>query len=383
MDLSSMFLVIHDPRRATSVKHSLENILFISMAAVIGGADGWNEVEEFGRTKEPFFRSQCPDLEGIPSHDTFNRVFSLIAPEVFEEAFRGWMLDICGRVEGVVAIDGKELRGARTQRGDGSFEPLRMVSAWSAANGVSLGQVRVSEKSNEITAIPALVRALDLEGCLVTIDAMGCQREITDAVVSKGGDFLICLKGNQGRLHRTVSEWFDGERGFCTPEGCEAADRLQTFTTQEEGHGRREKRTCTVFSAPLLPDMLKWENVNSIARIRRETTCLASGDTREETRYYISSLGLQPERIARAARAHWDIENKLHWQLDVSFREDDDRKRGNAAQNFSLVRKFALFALNHTKKKASVKRKRKMAGWDNGVLLEVMNGLLEVMNKPA
>lgn len=383
MDLRSMFLVIHDPRRAASTKYSLESILFIAMAAVIGGADGWNEVEEFGRMKEPFFRSQLPELEGIPSHDTFNRVFSLIAPDVFEASFRGWMSEICGRVEGVVAIDGKELRGARSRRGDGSFEPLRMVSAWATENGVSLGQVRVAEKSNEITAIPALVRALELEGCLVTIDAMGCQREVTEAVVGRRGDFLICLKGNQGRLHRTVSEWFDGERGFCAPGGCESADRLQSCTTLEEGHGRREKRVCTVFSAPLLPKMLGWENVNSVARIRRETTCLASGRRTEETRYYISSLGLQPERIAEAARAHWNIENRLHWQLDVSFGEDGDRKRGNTAQNFALIRKFALFALNRTKKKASVKRKRKMAGWDNGVLLEVMNGLLEVMENTA
>lgn len=380
MDITSIYLAIEDPRRDLGKKYSLESILFIATAAAIGGADSWNEVEAFGRHKEAFFRKHCPNYSGTPSHDTFNRVFSILSPSALEEAFRNWIADICGRYTGVVAIDGKELCGAASDRKDGSFEPLRMVSAWATENGVSMGQVRVAGKSNEITAIPELVKALDLEGCLVTIDAIGCQKKVISEIRKAKADFLICVKSNQKKLYTTLTDWFDSENGMSMPHKHVPPTRLQSYVTEECGHGRTDRRECQVYSVPRLGKILGWEDVNAIVRIKKDTTYAKSGRKTSEIRYFVTSLSLQPRKIAEAARAHWRIENNLHWQLDVSFSEDADRKK-KAAQNFSLIRKIALTVLKADNSKASLVRKRKMAGWDDAFLEQLMKGVANAFSK--
>lgn len=379
MDISSMFMIIEDPRRDIGKKYSLESILFMATAAAIGGADDWYDVEDFVLSKESFFRAHCPNFNGIPSHDTFNRVFSLLPPEGLEKAFRLWIAEICGRYAGVVAIDGKELRGAARERADGSFQPLRMVSAWATENGVSLGQVKVSEKSNEITAIPRLVEALGLEGCLVTVDAIGCQREVIDGIVKAGADFLICVKKNQRKLHATLADWFDGEGGMSRRHMSPL--RFQTYVTEERSHGRIDRRECHLYSVAGLGRTLGWKGVRAIVRIRRDATYIKSGRKTSEIRYFITSLEMDVKRAAEAARSHWRIENNLHWQLDVSFAEDADRKRQRAAQNFSLVRKIALTTLKADKTTASIRRKRKRAGWDEDFLKELLTEIPKAVNK--
>ncbi len=204
MDLVTILREVEDPRRDHLKEHSLGCIFYITMAAVVCGAESWYEVAEFGKMKEPFLRSRIKDFKGVPSHDTFNRVFSILDPKELEYGFRQWIQEICGKYRGIVPIDGKEICGARTQKKDGSFEPLRMVSAWAASNGVTLGQEKVGKKSNEITAIPKLIKALDLSGCVVTIDAMGCQHEIVETIIKNKADFVICVKDNQKKLHNEI-----------------------------------------------------------------------------------------------------------------------------------------------------------------------------------
>jgi predicted transposase YbfD/YdcC len=269
----------------------------------------------------------------------------------------------------VVAIDGKEICGARSENPDGSFDKLHIVSAWATANGISLGQERVKEKSNEITAIPALIKALDLSGCTVTIDAMGCQKEITSAIIEKEADYVICLKKNQKKFYSTVSSWFDDFQHKHVPP-----IRYQTFTTTNEGHGRYERRHCEVYSHGALELCFKgWAGLRSIIKLTSLRKDLKTGFETEEIRYYISSIGLEPERILGCIRAHWGIENNLHWHLDVTFNEDSTRKTKNAAANFSLLNKISLMVLKNSSKKGSLKAKGKAAGWDNKVLAQMLD----------
>lgn len=374
MEVMSILEGLKDPRRSHRRRHNLETIFYIAMAAVIGGAESWYEVEEFGRMKEDFFRSRIKDFHGIPSHDTFNRVFSLLDPSVLEASFRRWISGICGKYKGVVAIDGKEICGAREKKADGSFEPLRIVSAWAVGNGVSLGQEKIGLKTNEIKAIPKLIEALDLSGCIVTIDAIGCQHEIVKAITDKGADFLICVKGNQGKLHRELKTWFDSIdkkealRGAPLP-----ATRHQTHVESEEGHGRRENRLCKVYSNKIVGRSLGWDSVNSVVRITRTRESQKDGRITEEKRYYISSLPMDSKRLLDVARAHWSVENNLHWQLDVTFDEDATRKRRNAARNFSLLCKIAMTQIKNSPRKGSFKMRRKMAGWDDGFMAELLD----------
>ncbi len=245
-----------------------------------------------------------------------------------------------------------------------------MVSAWACANGTTLGQVKVGDKSNEITAIPALVKALDLSECIVTIDAMGCHKEIVKAIVEKGADYVICLKDNQKRMRQWVSEVFEDidAPGKHTPETMHAV-----YTTEERKHGRIEKRVYDMFNTGC--NLYRgWENLNSFVRVHSYRKETASGKESEETRYYIFSIGLDIEKIANAIRGHWSVENNLHWQMDVLFNEDATRKRNNAAVNFSLANKIALAAINRNTDKGSVKGKRKRTGWDDSFLEQLLNG---------
>ncbi len=370
MDIISITKYLDDPRRDHKREHSLDCILYISLAAVMAGAESWYEVEEFGLLKEAFFSSRIKDFRGVPSHDTFNRVFQLLDPVQLERCFRVWIQEVCGKYSGVVAIDGKEICGARQKNKNGSISKLHMVSAWAVANGVTLGQERVSEKSNEITAIPALVEALDLKDCVVTIDAMGCQKEIVKSIIDKKADYVICLKGNQGHFHSEVSEWFDDFDHKHVPP-----TRYDTYSKEESGHGRIEKRVCDVYNNGMLDRMFKdWQGLSGIVRVRSYRKEVASGKESEDVRYFITSLGLDAQRISECIREHWSIENNLHWQLDVTFREDDTRKKGNAAQNFSLMNKIALMAIKKNPKKGSLKGKRKAAGWDEAFLVQLLEG---------
>ena len=376
MEIISILRTIKDPRREHLREHSFECIFYIAMAAVIGGAESWYEVADFGKMHESFFRSRIKDFKCVPSHDTFNRVFSLLSPSELEKGFRTWIREICGKYRGLVSIDGKEICGAREEKSDGSFESLRIVSAWASSNGVSLGQEKVSDKSNEIKAIPLLIKALDLEGCIITIDAIACQHEIASTVIDAKADYLISVKKNQKKLYETIEGWFSDITISGTTingRGHIPQNRYRYSITEESSHGRFERRVCQVYNNGVLSKVLKWKGVNSVACLTNTKKYIKSGKTTVERRYYITSLPFDSERITETIRSHWSIENNLHWQLDVSFNEDSQKKKKNAAQNFSLLNKIAMTQLKNNKRKASRKGKRKMAGWSDEFLAELLD----------
>ena len=376
MELFTILKEVQDPRRDHLKEHNLECIFYITIAAVISGAESWYEVEEFGKMRESFFRSRIKGFKGVPSHDTFNRVFSILNPKELERVFRLWIHEICGKYSGIVPIDGKEICGAKIENKDGSFEPLRIVSAWAADNGVVLGQEKVGKKSNEIKAIPKLIQALDLEGCVVTIDAMGCQHKIVETIVKNKADFVICVKKNQKKLYNEIKSWFDAVDfdGYCIKgRGHIPPIRYQVSYTEECGHGRKEKRYCQVYNNGVVDKVLNWKGVNSVVCVTNIKTYLKEKKTVEEKHYYITSLPLNSGRIMQAVRTHWSIENNLHWQLDVTFNEDNTRKIKNAAQNFSIISKIALAQIKNSTRKGSFKMKRKLAGWDEKFMIQLLD----------
>ena len=370
---------IEDPRINRNKIHTMETIVYISIAAVLCGAQSWNEIEEFGKSKFEFFKSKLPNLVSIPSHDTFNRFFSIIKPEFFELVFRNWVKQVCEEVKGVVAIDGKLMRRSSKcdenhHTGKDGFK-LWMVSAWSASNGISLGQVKVDDKSNEITAVPQLIRALELDDCIVTIDAMGCQTEITQEIMDRKSNYIIALKKNQKHSFEQAREYlaaYDDKEVVNCP-------KVSRCILENTGHGRLEKRTCTVLSYGKAMERMfanKFIGLKSIVSMKSERTILSTGEHTVEYRYYITSLNnAKPEEIASAIRQHWSIENNLHWQLDVAFREDQSKKIKNAARNFSVATKMALSILKNNKTvKGSINLKRLKAGWDENYLAELLQG---------
>lgn len=360
---------IPDPRMARTQRHELLDILAIAMCAVIGGADHWTEVVEFGQARKPWFAGFLKLPNGIPSHDTFARVFRLINTEALEDTCHQWLRSLAGRVQGVVAIDGKSVRGAR----DGKKHPLHIVSAWSSQNSMLLGQVRTAQKSNEITAIPELLKLLDIEGCIVTIDAMGCQKAITQAITQSKADYVLNLKSNHPYLHRQVASWFKQslEDGFSGQAHSHCMHQADT-----NNHGRVESREHWLVE---VPEHLKratkyWANLHTIAMVRR--TRQVDDKTSEETHYYISSLPLSvgAQTVAHAVRSHWAVENELHWSLDVGFREDACQvRKDNAPANLACLRRLALTQLKaETGKKLGIQGKRRRAGWDTAYLEKVM-----------
>jgi len=363
------FGIITDPRVERTKLHSLHDILVIAICAVICGADAWTEVESFGNAKKEWFSSFLDLRNGIPSHDTFGRVFAALDPKQFSECFANWLADVARNLTGqVVAIDGKTLR--RSYDKSSSKKAIHMVSAWAAETRLVLGQLKTEEKSNEITAIPELLKMLALRGCIVTIDAMGCQREIVADIVDKGADYVICLKGNQETLHDDVKSFFDWaiEEDFkeFPHDFAESIDK---------GHGRVETRRCWCTSdTSWFQESPKWKGLSSFAMLESERS--VDTETSVERRYFISSLdGKDAQAFARVVRSHWGVENELHWTLDVSFREDECRVRqGNAAENFSTLRRIALNLLKRSSFKAGIKGKRLRAGWDEDYLLKVLAG---------
>lgn len=361
------FSVIEDSRDEQKRRHLLLDAIVISIAAVLCGADAWTEIEEFGKAKEAWFRRFLKLPHGIPSHDTLGRLFAVVSPEAFEASFREWVAsvrEVCG--EDVIAIDGKSLRRSHNRKK--GLGPLHMVSAWSTANGLVLAQQATEAKSNEITAIPKVLQMLELKGCIVTIDAMGCQKAIAEQIVERGGEYVLALKGNQSKLSEAVEEMFIN---------ADAADYagwpMDFYETTARGHGRLEtRRYWTLTSVDKIPQNGEWAEFNTVGMVQSERQ--VDGKTTTESRFYIASTGGDAQRFAWAVRSHWGIENGLHWCLDIAFREDESRVRDRqAANNLAVMRHIAMGLLKKDKTiKRGIKTKRLVAGWDEAYLAKLL-----------
>ena len=372
VSLEESFSELEDPRADYGKRHLLLDIIIIAICAVICGADSWVEIELFGRSKEKWLRTFLELPHGIPSHDTFGRVFQRLDPEGFGRCFRKWTRRVEEVTKGqVVAVDGKTLRRSH-DRASGK-EALEMVSAWATANRLILGQVKVGEETNEITAIPELLELLEITGCIVTVDAIGCQKAIAEAIVERGADYVLALKGNQGNLYEAVVDLFEyaEEIGFRNVEhdSCQVVDK---------GHGRIEVRRCWTITEPDFLDYVRefadWPGLQAIVKVQAERT--VGTETTRKTRYYLTSLGNDAQQVLEAARGHWTIENQVHWVLDVVFREDDCRiRKGNAPQNMAILRHIALSLLQREQTaKVGTKAKRLKAALDEDYLLKVLAG---------
>ncbi len=363
-ELVSIFGSIEDPRSHINRLHNLVDILLIGILSVICGAETWKQMVEFANSKEDFLKKILELPNGIPSEDTINRVFSSIDSSQFESCFIEWVNSISELSRGqVIAIDGKTLRGAKSK---GKKSPVHMVSAWANQNNLVLGQVRVNEKSNEITAIPKLLDTLLIEGNIITIDAMGTQTDIADKIIENKADYILSVKGNQKQLLEDIIDEFKFSKS------------IETDTNVDFGHGRIETRKCSVISdfQFIKNEDNKWNKLNQIIKIESTREFKNSNKPDEEsTRYYISSLEDQAVNYQKNIRSHWGVENKLHWTLDVAFSEDASRKRNlNAAQNYSILLKIALNLLKNEKtEKQGIAGKRLKAGWNQAYLLKVLN----------
>ena len=372
--LSEHFSELIDPRTGQRRDHKLVDIVDIAICAVICGADTWVDVENFGKAKLNWFKTFLELPNGIPSHDTFGRVFAHIDPEEFQSCFLSWMQAVSKLINAeVMALDGKKLR--RSHDRTLGKAAIHMVSAWATANRLVLGQTKVDDKSNEITAMPELLQVLELSGCVVTIDAMGCQKEIAKTIIEKEADYVLALKGNQGHLQEDVAQVFD--------EAQETAFQDNTHDyhqTVNGGHGRIEIRDCWTMPVPEWADHIRnleaWKDFRTIVKVVSERR--AGDKTSVEARYFISSLESDAKRLLEAIRAHWGIENGLHWVLDIAFREDESRiRKGNGPQNFAVLRHIALNLLKQEKTaKCGIKAKRLKAAWDEDYLLKVLAGLV-------
>jgi predicted transposase YbfD/YdcC len=366
--LLNHFSSLEDPRIERTKKHSLTDILVISICGFICGIDTWVELEEFAEIREDWFRTFLALPNGVPSHDTFGRFFAALDPEQFSRCFSQWVKAISEVTEGeVVAIDGKTLR--RSFDRASSKAAIHMVSAWASKNGLVLGQVKTDEKSNEITAIPKLLEILHLRGCIVSIDAMGCQKAIVRDIVDKGADYVISLKGNQETLHQKTAEFFTEAR----EERFETVPHVYTETLEKE-HGRIERRRYWLTSRlDWLREKEEWAGLTSVGMV--ESTRTVNDVTSHEVRYFIASLdATDPEKFARAVRNHWSVENNLHWVLDVAFDEDACRvRKDNAPENMAMLRHLALNLIKRdTTNKRGVQTRRKMAGWSPDYLLHLL-----------
>jgi predicted transposase YbfD/YdcC len=361
--------VISDPRQAWKVEHTLSDIIFLTIAAVIAGAEGWEDIQDFGEDNLEWLQKYGDFENGVPVHDTIARVMNLISAKQLQKSFAAWMKDCHEVTEGdVVAIDGKTIRG--TYDKNKRCGAIHMVSAFSSANQVVLGQVKTAEKSNEITAIPELLKLLDIRGCLVSIDAMGCQKGIAQQIVDKGADYLLAVKGNQKKLEDAMGKVFNSSM-LNSYEG-------DKYSIQEKGHGRTETRLALVSHDPSqLGDVeLDWPELKTlgvVVSVRQE------GDKPAETmtiRHYISSAELDAKELLEKSRAHWSIEVQMHWRLDVGMNEDSCRiQREQAGENLAVFRHIALNLLIEDKTfKAGIKRKQKKANRSNAYLSQVLAG---------
>jgi predicted transposase YbfD/YdcC len=361
------FSLLTDPRILLKNKHKLIDIVVITVCAVLAGADDWVEIAGFGRAKEDWFRTFLELPNGIPCHDTFGRVFARIEPEEFGKCLISWIREVFPSTgTDVIAIDGKTSRRSH-DRANGKG-PIHMVNAWAVENRLILGQVKTEDKSNEIKAIPELLKIIDIKGCVVTTDAMGCQKEIAKQIVEQEGDYVLALKGNQGNLHKEVELLFEKAK-----EANYEDLPHDSHTTVDGGHGRIETRTyTTIGDVDWFEEKAKWAKLTTFGLVESERDM---GDhTTQETRYFISSLPNDAKRFGEACRGHWGVENGLHWCLDIAFREDDSRvRKGHGATNLAIIRRFALSLVKQDPlRKVGVKASRKQAGWDNRYLLRLL-----------
>lgn len=362
------FASVPDPRMDRTQRHSLVSILLVALCAVLSGADGWEGIEEFGRTRLDWLRQLTPMPHGSPSADVIRRVFSALNPHRFEACFRRWVAAVRDDLDGeVLAVDGKSLRGSVDAAAHRAG--IHLVHVWASRQNLLLGQCAVAGAPGEPQAVPQLLEALDIEGAVVTLDANGCTKAIAGTIVAEKAEYVLHLKGNRGPVHAHVVAQFnavdlDAERD---------AGRMQMAQQSNRGHGREERRTVWA-APPKLPPAIQraWPGLASVAMIERERT--VDGRTTNEQHYFLSSLPPDATRIGHAARAHWSVENNLHWSLDVSMGEDDSRiRKGFGTQNFAVLRRVALMLLRRPGSgKGSVPIKRKRAGWNPAYLLEIL-----------
>jgi predicted transposase YbfD/YdcC len=372
-DLVAALGAVPDPRRqCKNLRHRLVDVLALGFCGVLCGCEDFVEIAAFARSKEDFFRRFLELPHGIPAHDTFRRVFQAVCPRALQACLIRWLKglrQIARPADGdVIAVDGKTLR--RTFDRAQGLGALHLVSAWASANGLTLGQVAVDAKSNEITAIPQLLELLDLKGCVVTIDAAGCQKDIAAQIVAKEADYVLALKDNQPTMREQAANYFLEQFGREKPDG-----KLRHLRQVEEGHGRTETRET--FVAPAPPEMTAsgaWVGLATIVLVIRRCLDHTTGKVSEDVRYFLSSLPAKVKRLAKAVRQHWGIENGLHWVLDVAFNEDRMRQRDrNGIENLALLNRLAVSLLRQDKTiKAGVKGKRKAAGWDDDYLLHLL-----------
>jgi len=368
--------MVAEPRMRRRRLHDLSEILLIGISTLLCGGETFNDMEQFGKAKFDWLKTFLTLANGIPSHDTFNRVFSAIDPEQFLECFLQWTQSLRQTISGeIVAIDGKALRRACNKGQSVKY----IVSAWAESNGLVLGQLKVADKSNEITAVPELLRVLELSGCIVTIDAMGCQKRIAREIVDADADYVLALKGNQETVHEEVRSFLEdalAQKQAPRPANAplpQAAATLQCFETVEKDHGRLEiRRYYQSAELDWFADRPKWEKLTSVGMV--ESIRIVNDQTSSERRFYLSSLPLKVEVFARAVRSHWGVENKVHWIMDVCFREDQSRARsGYASENLATLRRFVLNLLKQDKsRKRGIRGKQLDASWDHAYLARLL-----------
>jgi predicted transposase YbfD/YdcC len=354
------FSKLPDPRINRNKLHELIDIIVLTVCAVISGAEGWEDIADFGHNQLDWLRRFVPLKNGIPSHDCIAYVISRLSPKAFQECFISWTQSVTTQTEGeLISVDGKTARGSRDRKNNKN--PLHMVSAWSASNRLVLGQEVTEEKSNEITAIPKLLALLELKGCIVSIDAMGCQRDIAKQIVDQGGDYVLGLKGNQGTLHEAVDDY------FTTAQAAGFKQIKYDYVEEvENSHGRLETRRYWITDdLRTLPKTESWAGLRTIGMVEREYE--EAGKRFQEKRFFINSIPPVAKTFAYAVRGHWGIENILHWRMDVVLREDASRiRKGNAPSIMTSIRHLVLNLFQKEPSKLSLAKKRKMAAWDGG-----------------
>ena len=370
--IAKHFSKVRDPRIDRTKRHKLVDILIIAICGVISGADSWVDIEMYGKSKLEWLKTFLKLPNGIPSHDTFGRVFAALNPEEFEKSFLEWVKTIQELTRGqVIAIDGKQLRGSK-DIAEGK-EAIYMVSAWATENQMVLGQRKVDDKSNEITAVPQLLKLLDIHGCIVTLDALSTQTKIAKTIIEQGGDYILAVKENQGNLYEDIHDLFEDDQKHDFKDAPYSHVR-----TVNKDHGRIEIRRCWTVSDPeylaQIRDLNRWTGIRSLVMILSERRI--GDETEIQDRYYITSLESDAEKILRAKRSYWGIENRLHWVLDIAFNEDRSRvRKDNAPQNFAVLRHMALNLLKQEQSiRVGIKGKRLKCGWDTDYLLRVLAG---------